>query len=137
VSPPDVVVIEETPSLARAVISLLESDGLQVAAVRSVQEVGGLFGPRSSEHPVLLTASNGHYCESARWWIDGELGNRDLIVVGTRDPLLHSQGRLYVITLPLKPAQLIELVRRLIRATHSVPENRESVRLSKLEVGPS
>jgi hypothetical protein len=125
---PDVIVIEETPSLARSVVTLLESDGLQVAPVHSVREVPGLLAADPSDCPVLVSASNGHYCESARRWVDGELGEGHLVVVGTRDPLLQSKGRLHVIALPLQPAQLIELIRKLLLVPRFVLEERMPTR---------
>jgi DNA-binding NtrC family response regulator len=114
---PDVIVVEETPSLARSLITFLESEGLNVASANSTREVPGLLAAVTSDAPVLVSASNGRYCESARRWLEGELGDGDLVVVGTRDPHLQSKGRLHVVALPLKPDQLVELIRKLQHAS--------------------
>ena len=123
--------------MARSVVALLESDGLKVAPVHSVQEIPGVLAAEPTSHPVIVSASNGYSCESARRWHDGELGEGDLVVVGTRDPLLQSRGRLYVIALPLKPNQLIELVRKLLHSSRSILHENEPSRHENAESRPS
>jgi len=111
----EVFVISETPSLASALVELLEADGLPVVAVHDLGVVGEMRSVESKQQPpVLICASNGFHCESARRWRDGELNDSDLVVVGTRDPELRSHGHLHVVPLPLHPHELLDLVHSLL-----------------------
>ncbi|HXQ48698.1 MAG TPA: hypothetical protein VN842_02825 [Thermoplasmata archaeon] len=109
-----VVVIGETASLAAALVELLETEGVGVVAVRDLQEAETLAGKGPvPPHPLLISASNGHYCPTARRWPEGPLRDSELVVVGTRDPGLRSTGRLHVVPLPLVPSEFLNLVREL------------------------
>lgn len=134
---PDVIVVEETPSLARSLVTLLESDGLEVTPAHLLREIPGLLGVEGADPPVLVIASNSHYCESARRWAEGGLGDGELVVVGTRDPLLHSRGRLHVVSLPLDPVQLIALIRSLLRSSRSPMLEVRARRLENPDPRPS
>jgi len=112
----EVFVIGETPSLASALVGLLEADGLPVIEVHDIEvaeEIETAHGCREG-HPVLICASNGFHCESAQRWKKSSLKDSDLVVVGTRDPLLRSTGHLHVVPLPMRPGELLELVHRLL-----------------------
>ena len=107
-------VIGETPSLASALVELLETEGVGVVSVGDLREVEALAGKGPlAAHPLLISASNGHYCPTARRWREGCLRDSDLIVVGTRDPGLRSAGHLHVVSLPLVPDEFLTLVREL------------------------
>ena len=117
-----VVVIGETASLAAALVELLETEGVGVVAVRDLQEAETLAGKGPvPPRPLLISASNGHYCPTARRWPEGSLRDSELVVVGTRDPGLRSSGRLHVVPLPLVPADFLNLVREL-RPPSRVPD---------------
>jgi hypothetical protein len=108
------VVIGETPSLASALVELLETEGVSVVAVRDLCEAEALAGKGPGRgRPLLISASNGHYCPTARKWREGSLRDSELVVVGTRDPELRSSGHLHVVPLPLVPGEFLELVREL------------------------
>jgi hypothetical protein len=126
-----VVVIGETPSLASALVELLETEGVRVVAVHDLREAELLAGKDPlPAHPLLISASNGHYCPTARQWPEGSLRDSELVVVGTRDPDLRSCGRLHVVPLPLVPTEFLDLVRELgpkvrvsVRRTHRRPRH--------------
>jgi hypothetical protein len=109
-----VVVVGETPSLAASLVELLEADGVSVVSVRELREAEALVRSGSLEpRPLVISASNRHYCLTARRWRMGSLKESELVVVGTRDPLLRSSGRLHVVPLPLIPEEFLGLVRNL------------------------
>lgn len=114
-----VVVIGETPSLASALVELLETEGVGVIAVRDLREAEAMArkGPLPPR-PLLISASNRHSCPTARRWRMGSLHESDLVVVGTRDPMLRSSGRLHVVPLPLVPEEFLTLVRDLSSRPH-------------------
>lgn len=117
----ETLVVEETPSLGGSVVALLESDGL---AVRTFPDLHGaeLYHARAgAPHPLVIVASNGHFCPSASRWALGNLRDAHLLVVGTRDPALTSAGRLHVVRLPLDPEGLLALVHRLLPSSPGVP----------------
>jgi hypothetical protein len=111
---PGVVVIGETPSLASAVVELLQAGGVGVVAVRDLGEAEALAHQgRPPSRPLLITASNGHHCPTVERWKAGCLKDSELVVVGTRDPQLRSSAHLHIVPLPLVPTDLLELVRSL------------------------
>jgi hypothetical protein len=110
----EVLVVEETPSLAGSVVSLLEAEGLTVSAFPDLAGAEGYHDRSGLSHPLVVVASNGHYCPTASRWALGALGEADLVVVGTRDPALRSAGRLHVVHLPLEPERFLDLVHRLL-----------------------
>jgi len=111
---PRLVVVGETPSLASALVDLLRSEGLAVGVVRDVREAAALPPKAPSAPRLFISASNSRHCETADRWQAGWLEGTDLIVVGTRDPDLRSEGRLHIVPLPLIPAEFLALVRSLL-----------------------
>ncbi len=112
---PWVLVVSETPSLARSITDLLESDGHRVATpVDPGREFLRRLKDREEPVRLVISASNGFYCETARRWMRGEVQGVDLIVVGSRDPGLRSGPHLHVIGLPLAPDAFLTLVRSLL-----------------------
>lgn len=112
--PAEVLVVEETPSLGSSVVALLESDGLAVRQFLDLAAAESYHGASSAPHPVIVVASNSHYCPSAGRWALGTLRDAHLVIVGTRDPALRSAGRMHVVRLPLAPAEFLDLVRTLL-----------------------
>ena len=110
----EVLVVDETPSLGGSVVSLLEADGLAVRRFADLHGAESYHSGAGGSHPVVVVASNAHYCPSASRWALGALRDAHLVVVGTRDPALRSAGRLHVVRLPLEPAGFLELVRALL-----------------------
>jgi hypothetical protein len=109
----EVLVVEETPSLAGSLVALLESDGIAVRRFPDLRAAEQFHERAPSAHRLVVVASNTHYCPSASRWALGPLREAALVVVGTRDPALRSAGRLHVVHLPLDPPRLLELVRSL------------------------
>jgi hypothetical protein len=116
----EVLVVDETPSLGGSVVALLDAEGLAVRRFADLHGAESYHAASAITHPVVVVASNAHYCPSASHWALGALRDADLVVVGTRDPALRSAGRLHVVHLPLDPQGLIELVRRLLSPPTSV-----------------
>lgn len=110
----EVLVVDETPSLGGSVVSLLEAEGFAVRRFADLHGAESYHTGTCATHPVVIVASNAHYCPSAGRWALGALRDADLVVVGTRDPALRSAGRLHVVRLPLDPQGFLELVRRLL-----------------------
>jgi hypothetical protein len=110
----EVLVVEETPSLGGSVVSLLEADGLAVRTFADLHAAESYHARAGAPHPLVLVASNGHFCPSASRWALGDLRDAHLVVVGTRDPALRSAGRLHFVRLPLEPEGLLELVHGLM-----------------------
>jgi hypothetical protein len=117
----EVLVVEETPSLGDSVVSLLESDGLPVRQFLDLAAAESYHVASDGAHPVVVVASNAHYCPSASRWALGSLRDAHLIIVGTRDPALRSAGRMHVVHLPLGPAEFLDLVRRLLSSAGNGP----------------
>lgn len=112
---PWVVVVAETPSLARSISDLLESDGEHVA---TVVDPGRELTRHLKDHdrPVrlVISASNGFSCATAGRWVRGDVRGVDLVVVGSRDPALRSGPGVHVVPLPLAPDRFLSLVRGLL-----------------------
>ena len=117
--PAEVLVVEETPSLGSSVVALLESDGLAVRQFLDLPAAESYHAASASSHPVVVVASNAHYCPSASRWALGTLREAHLVIVGTRDPALRSAGRMHVVHLPLGPTEFLELLRGLLGAPKS------------------
>jgi hypothetical protein len=114
---PRVLVVAETPSLARSLSYLLESAGIPTDTVPTL-DVPTLEGEESwatttepAGHSLIIAASNGPYCATARRWVQGGFPGTELIVVGSRDPTLTRASRIRQVELPLRPGDLLELVR--------------------------
>lgn len=110
----ELLVVEETPSLANSLVALLEAEGLRVRRFSDLAAAERFHTDVKGEHRLVLVASNSHYCASASRWALGPLRDAHLVVVGTRDPALRSAGRLHVVRLPLEPERLLELIRGLL-----------------------
>lgn len=108
-----VVVVAETQSLAASLSDLLRSTGIvtdTVTSLEALETLGERAGPVRPS--LLLVASNGQRSETARRWVQGEFPGADLIVVGSRDPVLADSPQVPLVDLPLRPEELIELVRQ-------------------------
>jgi hypothetical protein len=110
----EVLLIEETPSLAGSLVALLEAEGVTVRRCPDLAEAERFHAAGPAPPRVVLVASNAHYSPTASRWALGPLREAHLVVVGTRDPALRSAGRLHVVRLPLEPVRLLELVRSLL-----------------------
>ncbi len=110
----ELLVVEETPSLAGSIVSLLEAEGVRIRTFPDLAEAEAYHARAGALHPLVLVASNAHYSPSTSRWALGVLRDAHLVVVGTRDPALRSAGRLHVVRLPLEPAALLRLVRELL-----------------------
>ena len=118
---PEVLVVDETPSLGSSLVSLLEAEGLPFRRFAALPAAEIYHERSGTAHPVVVVASNAHYCPTASRWALGDLRHAHLIVVGTRDPALRSAGRLHVVRLPLEPERFLELVRGLSRDSAALP----------------
>ena len=117
-----VLIIEEAPSLALAVAGLLEAEAIAVRTVPSFEEAERwVAAHRPSDRPVLVCASNAFLCRCLTPWRQGPLADSPLVLVGTRNPRLRSDGVLHVLSLPLRPD---ELVRTLSALVHGEPIDR-------------
>jgi len=110
---PTVLVVGETPSLGRSVTDLLESADVRTQYVGDLRRETPLssLGGRFS---IVVAASSGYYCATARQWIRGELPNVRLVVVGSRDPVLTGAGGVEIVALPLEPGRFLEMIRGLL-----------------------
>jgi hypothetical protein len=113
--PPEVVVVGETPSLGRSVTDLLDSAGVRTRFVEDLRrepperdEVGRL--------PIVIVASSGYSCATARQRSRGEVPNVTLVVVGSLDPALAGAANLCQVSLPLEPGRFLEMIRALLGA---------------------
>lgn len=119
---PEVLVVGETPSLAGSVVALLESEGLAVRTFTDLHGAESYHARAGAPHPLVVVASNAHFCPSASRWALGDLRDAHLVIVGTRDPALRSAGRLHVVHLPLEPQRFLELVHGLLPpGAHALP----------------
>ena len=108
-----IVLVAETPSLATSLAGLLEAEGYRVIPVpdaRSAQHV--LTRPTESEG-VLVAVSNSYASETTRAWQEGSYGDRPLVLVGGRDPMLRTDGRLFIVRLPIRFDELLGTIRQL------------------------
>jgi hypothetical protein len=114
---PGMVVISDTPSLGSSLAALFESAGLRVVRADGVvQALRLLQDVRTGPCPVVVAANTGYHCPSIQEWRAGRLGPRSLVVVGTRDSSLRSDGQLHVVRLPLDPDGLLCMLRGLLDA---------------------
>lgn len=113
-----VVVVGETPSLGRALVDLLEADGLSVQYRTSLESSGT---PGAGAPTVIVVASNTPYCATARRWLDGELGTSRLVVVGSRDPRVAPGSGIHRVPLPLRAAPFLQTVRGLLSGKGPAP----------------
>lgn len=108
-----VTVVSETQSLASSISDLLRSAGIAtdtVTPLEALETLGERAGPVSPS--LLLVASTRHRSETARRWVHGEFPGSDLIVVGSRDPFLADAPEVRLVNLPLRPVELVQLVRQ-------------------------
>jgi hypothetical protein len=121
-----ICVIGEAPALGVAVMGLLEGEGVPVQLVPRIEQAERLLarGPPGAP-PLLLCASNRFECGCVARYRAGAFPATELILVGSRNPKLVSEGRLHVVALPLRPMELLRLVRRLLRAPTGPEAGRE------------
>jgi hypothetical protein len=118
----EVLVIGETPSLGRAIADLLESSDLAVRYARDVATEVPLEN-FAGRFPVVVAASTGLACATARRWSRGELPGAELVVVGERDATVSARDHLHFVSLPLRPQEFLELVRRLLSVVAHRPSS--------------
>ena len=111
-----VLVVGETPSLGRALVDLLEADGV---SVRYLPNLGDSEKSRVEAPSVIVVASNSPYCSTARRWLGGEFSASRLVVVGSRDPMVSPVSGIYRISLPLQAAPFLQTVRLLLAGKQS------------------
>lgn len=122
---PSVLVVAETPSLARSLACLLESAEIASDTVAALE--GGEATAASTErarHPLIIAASSGPFCVTARLWVQGGFPGTELIVVGSRDPNLPKVAQIRQVDLPLRPDELLGLVRERLSFARSLPSDR-------------
>jgi len=108
-----VLVVGETPSLGRSITDLLESGDVRAQYVLDLASEQPL-STLASRFRIVVAACNGLYCTTARRWVRGELPNVELVVVGSRDPVVVGGANLHLVPLPLLPAQFLGLIRGLL-----------------------
>ncbi|HTW77380.1 MAG TPA: hypothetical protein VMG14_06410 [Thermoplasmata archaeon] len=108
-----VLIVAETPSLGAAIADLLEAGHIEYRLVRSIEEERPLesLGRR---YPVVLAATSGYLCPTARQWLNGDLPHTRLVVVGSRDPAVVDDEKIRRFPLPLDPDRLMGAVRTLV-----------------------
>jgi hypothetical protein len=109
--PPRVLVIGETPSLGRAIVDLLESDGVRC---RYALDLDPSQREDLRDIDVIIAAANTPYCATLRRQEQGLLNGHPLIVVGSRDPRVARNPKVHRIELPLEPAPFLRLVHSLV-----------------------
>lgn len=111
-------VVAETPSLAGCISDLLRSAGIATDTITPLEALETL-GERAGPVPpaLLLVASNRERSETARRWVHGEFPGTHLIVVGSRDPTLVDAPSVPLVKLPLRPEELVQLVRQTMTGT--------------------
>lgn len=110
-TPPRVVVVGETPSLGRSVSYLLDAAGIPIDTVATLDPI---TSRSPTLPPLIIAASSGPMCATARRWLQGAYPGSDLIVVGSRDPTVSAAPSIHQVALPLRPGDLLELVRQRI-----------------------
>ena len=114
---PEVLVVGETPSLGRSITDLLETENVRARHVLDLRDEGEL-SRLWLRAPVLVAASNGPFCTTARRWIRGEFPGVALVVVGSRDPVLTPElNRVHLVALPLQPDRFLGLIQELLDQT--------------------
>ena len=119
-NPRGVLVVAETPSLGRALGDLLEAEGVPaVVALDAALEGDPVrLGERFA---ILLVASHGYYCQTARRWLQGEFPGLALVVVGSRDARLDGAPGVERIDLPLDAARLLRSVQAILAGASGGP----------------
>lgn len=112
----EVLIVAETPGLARAIGELLGSDHLGCRYVRGLPELTAETPGTPGAPALIIAASDAPDSPTARAWIRGELPDTELIVVGTRDPTIGSAPGIHLLRLPLPPKLFLRFVRALTRA---------------------
>jgi hypothetical protein len=113
VPPVQVLVVGETPSLGRSIADLLEAWEVPNRYVHDLS-VEPSLETLHERCPVVVVASNGPFCPTARRWLRSELPKVELVVVGSRDPALASAAGIHTVELPLARDRLPGLVRDLL-----------------------
>jgi hypothetical protein len=110
---PSVLVVGETPSLGRSIVDLFDSAGISTGFVHDLEaETTPVELERN--YPVVVVASNGPFCPSARSWARGAFPDVQMVVVGSRDPSLRDSPEIQLIPLPFLPGRLLAVVRTLL-----------------------
>ena len=110
-----IYVIAETSSLGESLHTLLVSDDWDARLVRDLEEAEALEEREPSDAPPLLVgACNRDHCRAFERWRSSRLASSELVVVGWRGAPPEGAHGPHVVPLPLRPAELLELVGRLL-----------------------
>ena len=105
------ILIEENASLASSLTDLLEAEGYRVLHAKDLAGAVRVGAARSSSRPsAILVASNAHFSRAVNDWKGGSFSELPLVMVGSRNPSLHTTGRFHVVTLPLDVLRFLELL---------------------------
>ncbi len=110
--PRSIAVVGEHLLLAESIADLLRASGLPaytITALEAAETLGSSADVRSP--PVIVVASVGLRSETARRWARGEFPGSPMVVVGSRDPQITGRPGLRRVALPLRPTELVDLVR--------------------------
>ena len=108
--PKGLLVVGECPSLGRCVADLLGAYELETRFVVDIAATGPVT-TLAERFGRVIVASTGYWCTTLRRWLAGEMPGVRLIVVGSRDPLLHTAEGVVSFDLPIDAARLITEVR--------------------------
>ena len=120
-----VLVVGESPSLGRGLAALLEDSGIPTDFVLELAPAPSLALPAGVARPVVV-ASPGFYCSTLRRWRRGELPGRELVIVGSRDPVLAEAYGAVRVDLPLNAESFLALVRGLATRGARTPRSRRN-----------
>lgn len=109
---PELLVVAETPSLARSIADLLTGENIPARCLLDLQGEAPLV-TLADRYPILIVASAGPYSATVRRWIQGEMPRVELVVVGSRDPKIPEDRRIHRIGLPLSFPEFLGLIRDL------------------------
>ncbi len=110
----NLILIEENASLASSLTDLLEAEGYRVLHAKDLAGAVRVGGMRCTQRPAaILVASNAHFSRAVNDWKGGRFSDLPMIMVGSRNPSLHTAGRFHVVTLPLDVLRFLELLAEL------------------------
>lgn len=111
-----VVVVSETHSLGSSLSDLLRSTGIRIETttpLKAMEVLGPDMG--TGRRSLIIAASTGFECLTARRWAQGAFPDSTLIVVGSRDPTLRRIAGAKLVSLPIKVEEFLDLVRASVR----------------------
>ena len=111
-----VVVVSETHSLGSSLSDLLRSTGIRIETTTPLEAME-MLGPDmgTGRRSLIIAASTGFECLTARRWAQGAFPDSALIVVGSRDPTLRKIAGAKLVSLPITVEEFLDLVRASVR----------------------